>query len=240
MLSTLRTIIHTVDAAEGLQNTFDVIVSEISRTMKTDVCSVYLLDTEDNSHLLVANTGFDPALIGKTTIPADSGVISLISNREEPLKFDDGHTNQAFYDIPGSDEDETHAFLGVPIIHHRDVLGVLVVQQKDRRVYNEQDEAFLVTLTAQLAGIIANVELRSLVESTKRNRAPTQFNASSSAPGLAVGKGWVVSQPTSLATLPIRQCKNIDDEIKQIRKALSRSRKDIRNLAYNNSYGRCC
>ena len=45
-----------------------------------------------------------------------------------------------------------HTFLGVPIIHQRDVLGVLVVQQKEHRRFDESEEAFLVTLSAQLAG----------------------------------------------------------------------------------------
>ncbi len=37
------------------------------------------------------------------------------------------------------------AFLGVPIIHHREVLGVLVVQQQQRRRFDESEESFLVT-----------------------------------------------------------------------------------------------
>ena len=39
----------------------------------------------------------------------------------------------------------------MPIIHQRRVLGVLVVQQRDSRKFDESEEAFLVTLAAQLA-----------------------------------------------------------------------------------------
>ncbi|RLA03728.1 MAG: phosphoenolpyruvate-protein phosphotransferase PtsP, partial [Gammaproteobacteria bacterium] len=231
MLPALRSIIHTVNGAEGLQDTFDIIVTQVSDALKTDICSIYLNHKQDNSHTLVANRGFDQEMPDKTLVPSNKGIISHISRREEPLKFADGSSHKDFFEIPGSGEDKARAFLGVPIIHHREVLGVLVVQHKSRRIFSEDDEAFLVTLSAQLAGIIANVELRNLVESKQRRTAPTQFNASSSTPGLAMGKGWVVSPPTSLATIPKRQCKDVEAEIKQLRKAMSRSRKDIRDLA---------
>ena len=216
MLSTLRTIIHKVNAANGLQDTFDIIVTEISEAMETDICSVYLKDKETNNHLLVANYDLKPE-INCQNKANHQNIINLISLRKEPLKL--------------AEDEALEAFLGVPIIHHREGLGVLVVQQKSQRVFSKEDESFLITLSAQLAGIIANVELRNLVESKKRRKAPTQFTASSSTPGLAMGKGWVVSPPTSLANLPVRHSKNTDHQIKILRKALSLARKDIRGLA---------
>ena len=40
--------------------------------------------------------------------------------------------NPKFLFMPGIGEERYSAFLGVPIIHQRDVLGVLVVQQAQR------------------------------------------------------------------------------------------------------------
>lgn len=231
MLSTLRSIIHKVNAAEELQEIFDIIVSETSKAIKTDICSVYLLNKETGDHSLVASSGLKFDNDGKTTVPANKGIVSLISQREEPMNFAEGPDQESFFEIPDSGEDETHAFLGVPIIHHREVLGVLVVQQKTQRNYTEEDEAFLVTLSAQLAGIIANAELRNLIESKKTRKSTPLFKASSSAPGLAIGKAWVTTPLASFMNIPVRQCKDPDEEIKQLRKAMSQSRKDIRNLA---------
>jgi len=231
MLSTLRSIIHSVNAADGLQDTFDIIVTEVSRAMKTDICSVYLLEKENQDHLLVASSGLNPDLVGKAKIPSGKGIVGLISSRGEPFKSKEGGEHAAFFNIPNSGEEGAHAFLGVPIIHHRDVLGVLVVQQRTHRRFDEDDEAFLVTLSAQLAGSIVSAELRNLIESKARRKPLTKFIANSSTPGLAMGKAWVVSPPTSLASIPVRNCKDINLEIKQLRKAMSRSRKDIRDLA---------
>ena len=186
MLSTLRSIIHKVNAATGLQDTFDIIVTEISRAMKTDICSVYLLEKEKKYLLLEASFGLNVEQIGKAKVPQDRGIVGLISSRGEPFNLQEGRDHEAYYEIPDSGEGDAHAFLGVPIIHHRDVLGVLVVQQKTRRIFSEEDEAFLITLSAQLAGIIANVELRSLVESKTRRKTRTQFRSNSSAYGPAM------------------------------------------------------
>ncbi len=231
MLATLRSIIQKVNAAKGLQETFEIIVSEISQAMETDICSVYLLEKDKQHNLLVASSGLNPKKVGKLKIPTNKGLTGLISSREEPFKIDDATTHESYLDIPGSGEEDARAFLGVPIIHHRKVLGVLVVQQKTHRSFSEEDESFLITLSAQLAGIIASAERRNLVESKSRRTPSSRFKSNSSAPGIASGKSWVVSPATSLATTPDRNCKDTDKEIKLLRKALSRSRKEIRDLA---------
>ena len=231
MLSTLRSIIQTVNGAKGLQETFDIIVNETSRAMNTDICSVFVLEKDQQHNLLVASEGLNPKIIGKLKIPADKGLIGQIISREEPFKINEASDHEAFYKIPDSGEEGAHAFLGVPIIHHRKVLGVLVVQQKTHRIFTEEDEAFLITLSAQLAGIIASAEHRSLVVSKSRGRSQSQFESNSSAPGIAIGKCLVVSPTTSLRTTPDRNCKDAADEIKQLRKALSKSRKEIKGLA---------
>jgi len=231
MLATLRSIIQTVNAAKGLQETFDIIVTEISQAMKTNICSVYVLDNDKQHNVLVATSGLNTKKVGKLKIPINKGIIGFISTRKEPLNIDEASEHEAYIEIPGGCEEGSHACLGVPIIHHRNVIGVLVVQQKKRRRFSEEDEAFLITLSAQLAGIIASAEHRDLVESKSPRRPQSRFNSNSSAPGIAVGKGWVVSPSTSLATIPDRNCKDTEAEIRLLRKALSKSRKEIRDLA---------
>ena len=55
-------------------------------------------------------------------------------------------------------EKHFHAFLGVPIIQHRKLYGVLTVQRAEKRCFDDAEEAFLITLAAQLGGIIAHAE----------------------------------------------------------------------------------
>ena len=54
--------------------------------------------------------------------------MGLVATREEPLNLEDAETHPSFRFVPGLGEERYHAFLGAPIIHQREVLGVLVLQ----------------------------------------------------------------------------------------------------------------
>jgi phosphotransferase system enzyme I (PtsP) len=57
----------------------------------------------------------------------------------------------------------------VPIIQRRQLLGVLVVQQRELRQYDESEESFLVTLATQMAAILSQSQLtRCLVSIARR------------------------------------------------------------------------
>ena len=80
------------------------------------------------------------------------GLVGLVTRREEPVNLDDAASHPDYVLTREIGEEPYHGFLGVPVIQHRKVLGVLVVRQKQRRCFDEEEETFLVTLAAQLAG----------------------------------------------------------------------------------------
>lgn len=53
----------------------------------------------------------------------------------------------------------------MPIIQRRQLLGVLVVQQRELRQYDESEESFLVTLATQMAAILSQSQLAALLVS---------------------------------------------------------------------------
>ena len=76
-----------------------------------------------------------------------------------------------------------------PIIHQRKVLGVLAAQAEKARAFSGEEEAFLVTLAAQLATVIAHAEARGLVSG---HYSPWLRNlrALAAAPGVAIGQAF--------------------------------------------------
>ena len=93
--------------------------------------------------------------------------------------------------------------LGVPIIHHRVVLGVLVVQQKQSRRFDDSEEAFLVTVSAQLAGLIAHAQVAGLIDLQADARAVNaEFKGVTGAAGISIGRAVVVTQPADLYAVP--------------------------------------
>ncbi|WP_457292154.1 GAF domain-containing protein, partial [Pseudomonas azotoformans] len=71
----------------------------------------------------------------------------------------DAQSHPSFKYIPQVKEDLFRSFLGVPIIHRRQLLGVLVIQQREHRQFDEGEESFMVTLANQLAGILSQAQL---------------------------------------------------------------------------------
>ncbi|MBU72242.1 GAF domain-containing protein, partial [Spongiibacter sp.] len=156
MLSALRGIVQSVNTAGDLQTTLEIIVQRVAEVMGTEVCTVYLRNPETGRLVFAANQGLNPELIGKISLSPDEGLVGQVARREEPLNLDHAEKHPNFLFLPGIGEEHYHSFLGAPIIHQREVLGVLVVQQKDSRRFDEDEEAFLVTAAAQLAGVIAH------------------------------------------------------------------------------------
>ena len=146
MLDVLRRVIQEVSRAGDLQSVLEIIVERVQSAMQTEVCSIYLKDKELQRYVFMATRGLNAEAIGKVTLGVDEGLVGYVGERAEPINLEDAqnHPRDRFFEEIG--EDPFHAFLGVPIIHHRMLLGVLVVQQQQSRRFDESEEAFLITL----------------------------------------------------------------------------------------------
>jgi len=159
MLETLRHIVQEVNAAEGLDDALEIIVRRVREAMGTEVCSVYMRDNGSGRFIFRATEGLNQEQVGVASLAPGEGLVGLVAEREEPVNLENAENHPSFQFLPDLGEERYHAFLGVPIIHQRDVLGVLIVQQAQRRRFDESDEAFLVTMSAQLAGVIAHAQV---------------------------------------------------------------------------------
>ena len=159
MLETLRAIVQEVNSAENLDQALDIIVRRVRDAMDTEVCSVYMRDPVTDRLVFSATEGLNRDQIGLASLAEGEGLVGQVAEREEPVNLENAPSHPSFQFVEDIGEEAFHAFLGVPIIHQRGVLGVLVVQQKARRRFDESDEAFLVTMSAQLAGVIAHARV---------------------------------------------------------------------------------
>lgn len=102
------------------------------------------------------------------------------------------HTHPSFKYIPAVKEERFRSFLGVPIIHRRQLLGglgVLVVQQRKHRHFDEIEESFMVTLATQMTGILSQSQLNALFSQYRQ----TRIRALAAATRVAIGQSWVDS-----------------------------------------------
>ncbi len=234
MLEILGNIVQEVNTARGLNEALQIIVRRVRDAMKTQVCSVYMRDATSGRIVFRATQGLNPEQVGVASLAAGEGLVGLVAEREEPVNLENAENHPSFQFLEGIGEEKFHAFLGVPIIHQRDVLGVLVVQQAECRRFDESDEAFLVTMSAQLAGVIAHAQVTGAVEAhALTGAAPARISGVPGAPGIAIGTAVVVSPGADMYAVPQRKAVDRRKEVRAFREALQCVQKDIRTVADN-------
>ncbi len=230
MLNSLRNIVQEVNAARDLPSALGIIVSSVKAAMRTHVCSVYMRDDE-GGYVLLATDGLNQNAVGHVRLSAGEGLVGRVVVREEPINLEQAEAHPSYQYFPETGEERYSSFLGVPIIHQRKVLGVLVVQQVEQRRFDEGDEAFLVTMSAQLAGVIAHAEATGGLNNDK-NKTATQarFMGVAGAPGIAIGEAFVIAPEADLRSVSYKPCEDVDAEIAFFQRCLMAVREDIKSL----------
>ncbi|MGD2137558.1 MAG: phosphoenolpyruvate--protein phosphotransferase [Gammaproteobacteria bacterium] len=233
MLETLRRIIQEVNAAPGLNQALDIIVRRARESVAADVASVYLMDAERGQYVLKATEGLRKDAIDNVRFDMGEGIIGMVVEREEPVNLEDAPSHPRYRFVNDTGEKPYHGFLGVPIIQHGKVLGVLVVRQREVRKYDEEVEAFLVTLAAQLAGAITHA-----VASGEVNLDPgtpevvsVRLGGLPGASGVAVGQAMVVFPPANLEAIPDRKAQDVEGEIEKFLAAVTAVQDDLHDYA---------
>lgn len=233
MLKILRRIIQEVASAQDFTDALNIMVDRVAKSLGSDACSIFLLDRLRGEYVLMATKGLNPQAVGKVRVPINQGLIGFIGEREEPLNVDDATKHPRFLHVAEVKEESFKAFLGAPIIYHRQVLGVLFVQQQEPRRYDESEEAFLVTLAAQLAAIIAHAEAigaAAKLFDDQVKTGETVYSGIPSAPGVGIGTGVVVYPTLELDSIPDREPEDVESEIRLLEAALAAGREDFRVL----------
>ena len=229
MLNELQTIVHEVNAAADLPTVMDIIVSRIRSNMNSRVCSIYLRD--DSSHyVLRATEGLNKSAIGKASMNLDEGLVGYVAKRVEPINIAIAENHPHYKYLPETGEDRVTSFLGVPIIHQREVLGILTVQRDQKSRFDESEEAFLVTISAQLSGTIAHAAATGVLSKMHSTSNDVLFTGVCGAPGVAIGTAVVVSSQADLTNIPYQTTADIDAELAFFRSSLKAVHTDIKRL----------
>lgn len=234
MLSALRKVVQEVNAAASLEQALWLIVQRVRTEMSTQVCSIYLLDTASQRYILMATEGLNRESVGKVSLGVGEGLIGLVAKREEPINLDDAESHPQYRYFPETGEERFRSFLGTPIIHLGKVLGVLVVQQMEERRFDESEESFLVTLSAQLAAVIAHAEATgSLNQVSLHGYRPPEatFQGVCGAQGVALGEVAVIYPAADLHGVPIATTDNVERELGQFNTAICKVRSDLQALS---------
>ena len=192
MLNTLRQIVQAFAQEADFAASVRLLAHQVRAALDTEVCSIYLLNDVRDGYRLAATEGLNTTQIGEVILAHDQGLVGLVGRRAEPLNLDAAQDHPNFFLVPEIGEEPFNAFLGVPIIHQGRVLGVLVVQERDTRRFDEGEEAFMVTLSAQLAAVVAHAQAVGDITQLGGERETSvegYFRGLPGSPGIGIGTG---------------------------------------------------
>ncbi len=149
------------------QQRLDGITDIIAADMVAEVCSVYVRRAGDVLELF-ATQGLQPSAVHSTRLRIGEGIVGDIAARARPLALADAQKHPSFVFRPETGEEIYHSMLGVPILRDGRVVGVLAVQNRTQRRYDEEEVETLQTVAMVLAELvvgelIGQSELRPVV-----------------------------------------------------------------------------
>ncbi len=224
----LRRLREVMAEPVSAQERLDKVVVLIAANMVAEVCSVYVLRV-DGTLELYATEGLKHEAVHQTVLKADEGLVGLVASEANPINLSEAQAHPAFSFRPETGEEIYHSFLGVPILRAGNTLGVLVVQNRARRTYTEEEEEALQTTAMVLAEMIASGELSALAlpGAEPIARHAVYVSGAALSDGIALGH-VVLHEPRVVITNVIAD--DVPKEIKRLEAAIATFRADLDRL----------
>src|SRR6187397_2628392 len=223
----LRRLRETMADQVSAQERLDKIVVLIAANMVAEVCSTYVLRV-DNTLELYATEGLNRDAVHRTVLSAHEGLVGLVASEATPLNLSDAQSHPAFSFRPETGEEIYHSFLGVPILRAGNTLGVLVVQNRAKRTYVEEEVEALQTTAMVVAEMIASGELAALAQPGAEPAARHSLHKTGAilSDGIALGH-VVLHEPRVvikdyIAEDPAKEVKRLDTALAKLRADLDR------------------
>jgi signal transduction protein with GAF and PtsI domain len=156
----LHKISDSISSTLDLERVLSHIVDIVTEVTKGDACLLYLLSDSREELILRASKNPHPKLIGRITIGLGEGITGWVARERTRVVISSNASDDPrfkfFHNLP---EDRYQAFLSVPIMAKKEVVGVINVQHKRLRRYRPDELALLTTIANQVGGAIENARL---------------------------------------------------------------------------------
>ena len=186
----LRQIREAMAGAAPAQERLDMVVRTIAQSMVAEVCSIYLRRASGELELF-ATEGLNRDAVHTTRLRPDEGLVGEVARMAVPISLSNAPAHPRFAYRPETGEDPYHAFLGAPLLRGGRAIGVLVVQNRAERRYDEEEVEDIQTIAMVLAETVASGEL--LAQGDLRDvevapHRPERIKGQRFAEGLAYGQ----------------------------------------------------
>jgi len=222
----LRRLREIMAEQTSAQARLDKLVTVIAANMVAEVCSIYLRRAGGAMELF-ATEGLNPGAVHATRLKPGEGLVGLVADEAAPVSLTDAPAHPRFAYRPETGEDPFRSFLGVPIVRGERVFGVLTVQNRASREYDEDEVEALQTVSMVLAEIVAQGALFDLSEIDEAELAPNRpahFHGEPLAEGLAIGTVFLheprVKIDRMIADDPAAELQRLEDALHGLRRSV--------------------
>jgi phosphotransferase system enzyme I (PtsP) len=222
----LKRLRDTMARAESVEVTLSEVVRLVANEMVAEVCSIYLLRAGEVLELF-ATQGLNPSAVHATRLRVGEGLVGDIAAHARPLALDDAQHHPQFAYRPETGEEIYHSLAGVPIVRAGRVLGVLVVQNRTRRQYDEEEVETLQTIAMVLAELVSASHVVSPNEVQQVDGIgllPLRVDGVQLTPGVAIGRA-VLHEPRIVIQRVVAE--DVEQEQARFLEALRGVREDV-------------
>jgi len=203
------------------QARLDKITHLVADSMRTEVCSIYLF-RDDETLELCATEGLKSESVHQTRMRLGEGLVGRVAKSGSVVNTPDAPAERGFRYMPETGEERFSSFLGIPIQRLGEMLGVVVVQSRDSRVYSA-DEVYALEVVAMV--LAEMTELGAFVGEgaalSARHQQSVMIKGTTGQEGAAEGHVWlheprvVVANP--IADDPHRELIRLTEAVEQLR-----------------------
>lgn len=240
-LSTLQDISALILKSHDLGETISNIVDIVAQRAHSDVCSLYLLEQDQQTLTLRATRGLDQDAIGKVSLKIGEGLTGTVAKEQRLLAIEEPQDHPLYRYFSETGEEQFHTFVGIPLFDRTQSIGVLVIQTRQARVFSEEELATLTTIAFQVASIVVNARLLDTIDSYTLSRSPAKMDKKSSSvsaisrktevfrgkvayPGVVTAPVNIIDQHFGFADI-FDECNiNIQTELNHLDEALRKTR----------------
>jgi len=251
-ISIIEDVGRIITGSSGPAETLHDIAKLIADKFCVDVCSIYVFDGDKDCLSLVATVGLREEMVGKICMGVHESLTGLVLEEMKPVFVKNPVLHPRYKFFEGSGEEKYHSFLGLPLVYHGEILGVLVIQTLEETAIDESDIPIFSMIASQIAGEAAYanllISLKVMMEKTdetaqifsdSQKRKMAQLARKDLIKGIPVSAGFgdgyahYLREAVGFSEVYFHEADDVDHEISRFKNALKRSEAQVVELCDN-------
>ncbi|MFI5401941.1 MAG: phosphoenolpyruvate--protein phosphotransferase, partial [Planctomycetota bacterium] len=227
----LSEIGRIIGEARSHQEVLVRVVRLIASRLRADVCAIYLLDGARTTLTMAATEGLSADAVGKARLAKGEGLTWQVLEKMAPVVVEDAPSDPHYKYLAVTHEEPFHSYLGMPLQVRGLPIGAIFIQTRERRRFTEDEVRALSAIASQVAPVVDNARLLSLVAGEQpamaqppRDTGPRRYYGTPCSTGIVSGHVLRLVDRVPLEPPP---AKDVREELARLENAFARAREEL-------------